>query len=217
MITLQAAIGEHLDADSLRHLHLTLTIAPPIDTSLPEAPARTALPGLLELMGARAGVEVGVQRGEFSAYLLQNWPGKLWLVDPWARQEESYVDVANVDDAEHEANYQATLAAVAPFAGRYDIIRGCSVCAAPFFDDGSLDFVFIDANHSYEAVSADLAAWTPKVRPGGLVCGHDFVDYDGPFGSFQVRSAVLDWAGRHGLKVYAAREPWPSLWYFVKR
>jgi len=40
--------------------------------------------------------------------------------------------------------------------------------------DGSLDFAFIDANHSYEGASADAAAWFPKVKPGGWLCGHDY-------------------------------------------
>lgn len=50
-----------------------------------------------------------------------------------------------------------------------------SVEAAQEFSDESLDVVFIDADHSYEAVKADLEAWYPKVKPGGLMAGHDFV------------------------------------------
>jgi hypothetical protein len=216
LITWSAPIGQYLDPASLQHLHLSLTIARPPDTSLPEAPGRTCLPGMLELMGAQAGVEVGVQRGEFSAYLLANWPGKLWLVDPWEAQGPAYADVANVSDAEHEANYQATLEALRPFAGRYDIIRGYSACAAGFFEDGALDFVYLDGNHGYEAVTLDLNAWWPRLRGGGLLSGHDFLDYDGPLGSFQVRQAVLEFAAERERRVYASREPWPSLWYMVK-
>lgn len=216
MMTAQIPLGEHLDPALLPYLCLTLTIAPPPDTSLPEAPPRTGLPGLLAVMGARVGVEVGVQCGEFSAFLLENWPGQLYLVDSWEHQASGYIDVANVSNAEHEANYEATLEAMRPFEGRYGIIRGCSVCAAGFFEDGTLDFVHLDANHSYEAVSEDLAAWLPKLRPGGLMCGHDFVDYDGPLGEFRVRSAVLKFCRETNRRVYASREAWPSLWFFVK-
>ncbi len=45
--------------------------------------------------------------------------------------------------------------------------------AAADFEDASLDAVFIDANHSVEAVRKDIAAWLPKIKPGGMLCGHD--------------------------------------------
>ncbi|KKK62149.1 hypothetical protein LCGC14_3007230, partial [marine sediment metagenome] len=46
------------------------------------------------------------------------------------------------------------------------------------------DFVFIDANHSYECVVKDIKAWTPKLRPGGMLSGHDFSDrYSGVVGA----------------------------------
>ena len=52
-------------------------------------------------------------------------------------------------------------------------IRAASVAAADSFADGSLDFVFVDADHSYEAAKADIAALRSKVKPGGIFCGHD--------------------------------------------
>ena len=42
--------------------------------------------------------------------------------------------------------------------------------------DASLDFVFIDAEHTYDAVKQDIAAWEPKIKPGGWVMGHDYCD-----------------------------------------
>jgi len=52
--------------------------------------------------------------------------------------------------------------------------RTTSVGAAHSFDDGSLDVVYIDADHKWWSVVQDLAAWWPKVRPGGVMLGHDF-------------------------------------------
>jgi cephalosporin hydroxylase len=52
-----------------------------------------------------------------------------------------------------------------------------SVQAAAYFEDQSLHAVFIDGEHSYEAVRADIAAWRPKVKPGGWLAGHDW-DYE---------------------------------------
>ncbi len=50
-----------------------------------------------------------------------------------------------------------------------------SVEAAGTFHDGSLSFVFIDADHRWDAVVKDLEAWKPKVRPGGVFAGHDYI------------------------------------------
>ena len=56
------------------------------------------------------------------------------------------------------------------------MIEATSVQAAHQFDDGEIDFVFIDADHEYKSVKADIAAWWPKIKPGGILAGHDFCD-----------------------------------------
>jgi len=54
------------------------------------------------------------------------------------------------------------------------VYREDSLSAAARWDDGHFDFVFIDADHSYESVKRDITGWYPKVRSGGLLCGHDY-------------------------------------------
>lgn len=54
------------------------------------------------------------------------------------------------------------------------VVKDDSAKAAVRFEDASVDFVFIDANHSYEHVKADIEAWRPKVRVGGMLAGHDY-------------------------------------------
>jgi hypothetical protein len=73
-------------------------------------------------------------------------------------------------------------------------VRSDSAEAAGAYLDGSLDFVFIDADHSYEGVRRDLAAWWPKVKPTGVLAGHDY-DEKG------VRKAVDEFVEAHHLKV----------------
>lgn len=46
--------------------------------------------------------------------------------------------------------------------------------AAAHFDDASLDFVYLDADHNYEFVREDILLWMPKIRKGGLLAGHDY-------------------------------------------
>ena len=55
------------------------------------------------------------------------------------------------------------------------LIESDSDRAARWFRDGSVDFVFLDADHSYEGVQKDIAAWRPKMKPGGVMAGHDLV------------------------------------------
>jgi predicted O-methyltransferase YrrM len=74
------------------------------------------------------------------------------------------------------------------FNGRFKLIRSDSAAGASQVEDGSLDFVFIDADHSEKCASADIKAWLPKVKKGGLLCGHDY-NWD------PVRDAVLKQLG----------------------
>ena len=70
------------------------------------------------------------------------------------------------------------------------VLREGSPTAASRFADGSLDFVFIDGNHLYEAVCSDIAAWWPKLRSGGLLTGHDYAINRDASGEWGVRKAV---------------------------
>lgn len=118
--------------------------------------------------------EIGVHKGEFACKML-DLPnlGRLYLVDPWVKQE-GYSDPLTDDD--HESNLKDCLhnlrGHIQP-RGRVEIIRKSSLDAANEFNEGQLDGVFIDADHSYDAVLSDLRAWSRVVKPTGMICGHD--------------------------------------------
>ena len=57
------------------------------------------------------------------------------------------------------------------------ILEGDSAEMAALVKDKTLDVCFIDADHRYSKVSLDIAAWLPKIRPGGIIGGHDFDDF----------------------------------------
>ena len=133
------------------------------------------------------GAEVGVHRGKLSRELFKLIPGlKLFMIDIWS--DKSYPD--NDDTAaapkyrdlyrnHWKENMQAARDAVMGYNA--ELIRADSITGAEKFADASLDFVFLDADHSYEAVKKDIATWLPKIKPGGLMSGHDY-ERKGKFG-----------------------------------
>jgi hypothetical protein len=154
------------------------------------------------------GAEIGVWRGDFSARVLRTVrPAKLHLVDPWAFQG---------GDAYHDAWYGGKAAAdqaamdrihdevVRRFgreaaAGVVEVHRSASADAAALFPDDYFDWVYVDGDHLYEAVHADLGLFAPKVRPGGLLAGDDY----GTPGWWEdgVTRAVDEFVAEHGYEV----------------
>jgi Methyltransferase domain len=90
-------------------------------------------------------------------------------VDTWQGSPEHQFDPDVVDDQ----LYQRFVNNMKPVKGLYRARRMTSVEAAATYADNSLDFVWLDADHSYRAVSEDIRAWQPKIRPGGWLGGHD--------------------------------------------
>lgn len=140
------------------------------------------------------GAEIGVAEGIFSAALLEAAePRELHLIDPWSHLEtgddplQGRGHLEGVDRAlggsfaPPAANPQgdvAFAAVTARFEGdeRVRLNRQFSYKAAQGFADGYFDFVYIDGNHHYEFVLRDLQDFAAKLKPGGLLFGHDFFE-----------------------------------------
>jgi hypothetical protein len=161
------------------------------------------------------GVEVGVLRGDHSVDLLQRWAGKcLHSVDPWRPfSPEVYRDNDNRDKDEQEQLYQETCAKLSGFGSRSNVLRMTSAEAAVLFRPGQLDFVYIDAQHHYEAVKEDIELWYPKLTRGGILAGHDYLDGSLSNGEFGVKRAVDEFARTLNKKVYTSREPDYPSWF----
>lgn len=124
----------------------------------------------------RQGAEVGVFAGATTSYLLARFPGlHLYAVDLWSvRPRLDRVGFQTWEGRDLQAVRKTFDQRTRPFRDRLTILERDTVEAASSVPDGSLDFVFIDAEHTYEAVLADIAAWRPKLRPGGILSGHDY-------------------------------------------
>lgn len=133
---------------------------------------RDTLARLFHLVEFTKGVEVGVERGVYSEVLCRENPGvHLTCVDAW-RAYRGYRD--HVDQKKLDRFFTEASARLAPYPN-VTIRRQFSVDAAREIPDESLDFVYIDAAHDIASVMADVAAWSKKVRVGGIVSGHDYI------------------------------------------
>jgi hypothetical protein len=130
-----------------------------------------------------ACAEIGVWKGDFSERILDVVrPARLHLIDPWqAVADEGYEGALyggqlEEGQAEMDALYAEVLHRFARERreGVVEVHRLSSAEAAERFHDGEFDFVYIDGNHRYEFVKADLEAYAPKVRPGGFLAGDDY-------------------------------------------
>lgn len=144
------------------------------------------------------GAEVGVWKGETSAALLQSLPDcTLHLVDTWAAWEvgSTYHDahkiMGDLTAEQWEEIYRTAVRNVKQIMfSRYQIHRKTSELASQEIKDEELDFVFLDANHTYEEILKDIELWTPKVRRRGLVMGHDYQGRNDKIGIWGVSRAV---------------------------
>lgn len=166
--------------------------------------SRDELPSLLDERGLQGwGAEIGVFRGQFSEHLLANWHGELLIsIDPWIEQDPgAYVDKTNASQPEQEARYWEACERLARFGSRSQIWRMTSAEAASRVDNELLDFVYIDARHDEASVTEDLETWWDKVRPGGIISGHDYIDGVRKATLFGVKSAVDAFFAAHNLPV----------------
>lgn len=125
------------------------------------------------------GAEVGVDAGRLSAMLLaanptlhlvavDHWPAD-YPDGPWEKGKGKARGAAKQQwkrDKFHRVTH--------PYRTRITLIDKPSVEAAEQVPNGALDFVFLDADHSYEGVMADIMSWTPKIRHDGYLLGHDY-------------------------------------------
>jgi FkbM family methyltransferase len=198
-----------------------------LDTNL--APNKRDLASLVNKMFPDGrGVEIGVLRGDYSKLILERWPkGTLYLIDAW-RHLEDYIDMNGQEDKYHYDCLIETCKNIKPWQDRAHIIRMDSVKSSDMFPDEYFDFIYIDADHSYEGVVKDLNAWWPKIKKGGLFCGDDYIPHDGDIwltvgdkkeyaGKFGVRKAVNEFTEEKNLKLYeTTEEPYWRQWYTFK-
>lgn len=151
------------------------------------------------------GLEIGVASGWTMNHFLQNLPNlQLTGIDPYI----GYMD-GNIKIAQEmlDAQYLAAQDNISDFAPRGKILRGYSQDFVNSFEDKSLDYIFIDGDHSYEGALRDCELFFPKIKSNGIFAGHDW-SFDG------VQKAVNEFKNKNGSpNIRMIKE---DVWYWIK-
>lgn len=123
-------------------------------------------------------VEVGCWKGKSTAYLAvevinSNKNIKIHAVDTWEGSPNEQIHI-NDEYVKTNTLYDLFLKNIEPVESVIIPLRMNSIEASKLHSDSSIDIVFIDANHAYEYVIKDIEAWLPKIKPGGILAGHDY-------------------------------------------
>lgn len=179
---------------------------------------RTELAKHFGELGFTKGVEVGLCHGRYAKILYENIPN-LQLIGIDAYRPYGGHGI-NRQQSTHDSNLLTARNALKGYPN-FVLVVASAHDASQWIADESLDFVFIDSDHSYEAVKQDVADWTPKVRSGGIVSGHDY--YNGKYNRMGVIQAVDEYVAEHGYQLQttewdktAIRDDQQPDWYFVK-
>lgn len=143
------------------------------------------------------GVEVGVFKGEFSNQILSTWPGRLIGIDCYNNGTEFNIlwdAIRNNMEYVQDSRYQ---------------ILVCQSHVGVNYVPGDLSFAYLDAGHTFPEVAQDISVWWPKIKNGGILCGHDY-DYK----EIGVKTAVDEFLVSH-MKLKMHHKPCGS-WFIQK-
>ena len=179
---------------------------------------RENLAELFNELGFTVGAEIGVLYGAFSKQLCEKNPNlKLYCVDPYLAYY-GFLPGPPDQDAQDKI-FESCKETMAPY--NHEFIRKTSIEAAKDFKDESLDFVYIDGNHDLLNVVLDITLWSPKVRKGGIIGGHDYTPCKNSSGQIiHVQEGVQAFAKAYEIKpwfIFGTFKPGNGSFMWVKK
>jgi predicted O-methyltransferase YrrM len=129
----------------------------------------------IQTTGVREVAEIGVYRGNFAARMLSDCAGiaTYYMIDPW-RRLHGWNKPANVKNRAFARFYEEAIEKTRAWADKRVVLRGTTSRAIRSIPDGTLDFVYIDGDHTLRGITIDLVQAYAKVREGGWIAGDDF-------------------------------------------
>jgi hypothetical protein len=116
-------------------------------------------------------VEVGVYEGKSLAYFMVEMLNAKKMFNVYAIDSFTFSDEQTKENI--EVVFKRNLASV---IDKVNVIKGDSGGSAEQFEDESIDFLYLDADHIYSRVHSDIKAWLPKIKVGGIISGHDYCE-----------------------------------------
>jgi len=176
---------------------------------------------MLNDLNLTKGAEIGVLKGEFGEQICKSISNiEYYGIDTWTAYG-NYIDYRRKNETlEYEQEtvwdvcYEIAKTTLAPYNAT--LIRGYSTEIVNQFDDNSLDFVYIDGNHDLRHTVDDIDDWSKKVRPGGIIAGHDYWRRTKNV-TIHVKDAVNSWTYLYGINPWFifTKDHDPS-WFWVK-
>lgn len=207
----------------------------PLLSDWPSLKYRLDVPVILDQLKLKRGIEVGVQKGILAKKSLDRWRSceEYKLVDLWGK-EDGYQEPGGHSKAIQDSWLREARGRMQRWTQKgipeFFIMR--STDAAKEFENNYFDYIYLDARHDYCAVMEDIEHYYPKLRAGGILGGHDYIDAqyaidrlgktedwsvceDGSIHPEAVKGAVDKFAKEHNLYVITSNEAFPS-WYVQK-
>jgi predicted O-methyltransferase YrrM len=115
------------------------------------------------------GVEIHKRKRDINFFAVDSFQGATNSTD--ANEIKAYEGISEIEES---YTYNVSL-----IGNKIKTIVSLTDEAAQYFEDGSVDVIFVDGGHSYEVVKADILAWLPKMKKGGIMAGHDYNAWQG--------------------------------------
>jgi len=178
-------------------------------------------------LGFTTGIEIGVEKGKNAQTMFEIIPNlKLYGLDPYKQHPQAsyayHAKIRNWDDRYLQNCKRQCLKRMN--SRNFTLLEGFSEVMIGKVKDNFLDFVYIDADHSYDFVMQDMILWGRKIRKGGIMSGHDYyIDKHETDRRTKVTQAIKDYVKVHNIKLYTTSEVhhdqkgdiYPS-WFWVK-
>lgn len=132
---------------------------------------------ILRAANVQTMVEVGVWKGEFAKQILEqcDFLRRYYMVDPWANLPD-WNKPANVKPEVFEEIYNEAMRNTEFASSRIEVLRGRTKEVIDRIEDESLDFAYIDGDHTLRGITIDLTKVFPKIKTDGLIGGDDFIN-----------------------------------------